>query len=229
MDDVRIRSVTYPGTLDQFDAFMGSLMRMNWVDAHPDNPFRSGCGQWESTKSERLRFTNGIPKSLFEMATDGITHHIIKGVWRVWATSPDGTDNEERMASIRAFEVADHRTEVHFRDEESWYGGSPAEPIGEAFEEFRGYVVGLFPNQPIRQSESPQETPRVPRRPADRRRWKAIWRKVKGEAEKGKSVKAIADWLKTSAVANPNLPCSADTLSDIIRAGEAGLLDDRIT
>lgn len=71
-------------------------------------------------------------------------------------------------------------------------------------------------------ASEPREAPRVPSRGADRRRWRATWRAIEKEVEKGRSTKWIAEWL---AKTHGGLACSPDTLADIIRAGEAGLLD----
>jgi hypothetical protein len=64
--------------------------------------------------------------------------------------------------------------------------------------------------------------PKVPSRPADRRRWESIWRVIKSWVYQGYSPKEIA---KRLAAKRPHLKCHPDTISSIIDAGDAGLLD----
>ena len=64
--------------------------------------------------------------------------------------------------------------------------------------------------------------PRVPGRPADKQKWIQCWRLTKEQWEKGKTYKQIAEWLQRM---HPDLAYSADTLQDIMRAGQAGMLD----
>jgi hypothetical protein len=63
----------------------------------------------------------------------------------------------------------------------------------------------------------------IPRKPAVLARWKATWKKVRRERQKGTPVSKIADWLEKTA---PDLTCSERTLGLIIKAGEAELLED---
>ena len=64
--------------------------------------------------------------------------------------------------------------------------------------------------------------PRMPTRPADVRKWRAIWWKVKPELRRGKRYTELADLFNTDDTLSP----SPDLVADVIRAGEAGLLDD---
>lgn len=69
------------------------------------------------------------------------------------------------------------------------------------------------------------KAPRVPKRGADLRRWRAIWVQVQKQVKKGKPVKSICEWLQRMYSKNqPEWVVSEDTLADIIRAGEASLL-----
>jgi hypothetical protein len=71
------------------------------------------------------------------------------------------------------------------------------------------------------------EPPRVPKRPADLARWKAAWRLINAQRMVGMSQSKIATRLagyKTPGVGF-KLEFSPDTIGDIVRAGEAGLLN----
>jgi len=72
-------------------------------------------------------------------------------------------------------------------------------------------------------SLSSKKEPRVPTRPADRRRWKATWKHIKGLVKQGKSYVEISKWLTDR---HKELACSPDIVADIVRAGEAGVLDN---
>ncbi|HZU07164.1 MAG TPA: hypothetical protein VFB73_14455 [Chloroflexota bacterium] len=74
----------------------------------------------------------------------------------------------------------------------------------------------------VEERDAPAPRVRVPRRLRDRVRWQATWHVVKAQWRQGRRLTAIADWL---ARAHPELRCSADVLADIVRAGEAGVLD----
>lgn len=63
--------------------------------------------------------------------------------------------------------------------------------------------------------------PRVPNRPKDLARWKAIWAAIAGQRRHGKSYAEMLDWLNKM---HPGWQTSEKTLSDICEAGEAGLL-----
>jgi len=66
------------------------------------------------------------------------------------------------------------------------------------------------------------DTIRIPTRPKDLNRWRATWRKIKGQWKQSKSYEEMSTWLGKM---HPNLGCAPETLADIIRAGEAGRLD----
>jgi hypothetical protein len=68
-----------------------------------------------------------------------------------------------------------------------------------------------------------EEKPRVPSRPKDRQRWQAIWLKVQAQWRQGKRYEQMSQWLNKM---HPELNCSPDILADIIRAGEAGRLEE---
>lgn len=68
---------------------------------------------------------------------------------------------------------------------------------------------------------SADNPPRVPKRPADLRRWKAVWMKIKPLAARGASYVAMQTHIRDAEVPD----CSLETITDIVRAGEAGLLD----
>lgn len=63
---------------------------------------------------------------------------------------------------------------------------------------------------------------RMPTKPAVVKRWRETWRSVKGMWNKTQNYQTIKDWNDET---HPALSCSVKTMSDIIRAGEAGLLD----
>ncbi len=66
----------------------------------------------------------------------------------------------------------------------------------------------------------------LPKRNGDRRRWRAAWRLIRPEADKGKPAAQIADWLAKS---HSDWLCNnPETVTAIIKAGYAGLLDDDI-
>ena len=64
---------------------------------------------------------------------------------------------------------------------------------------------------------------RVPRKPAVFNRWKVTWKRVDHRWHQGMNAKEISEWLHK---VSPSIACSPDTLRKIIKAGEAGLLDD---
>lgn len=74
----------------------------------------------------------------------------------------------------------------------------------------------------IRSADEPEKQPRVPDRPADLRKWRAAWVLIESEVQKGKKYEDIAAWLKKM---RPELNYSGRTISDIVSAGEAGLLE----
>lgn len=67
------------------------------------------------------------------------------------------------------------------------------------------------------------KAPRVPSRPADLRKWRKVWQKIRPQVENGVSNPKIADWLCGQP---EHLRYAADTVADIVKAGLAGLLDD---
>ncbi len=79
--------------------------------------------------------------------------------------------------------------------------------------------LGAVGGEAGRESES---NIRVPTRPKDLRRWRTTWKAVKKEWEKSASYSAMSEWLSKMW---PDIACSQETLADIVRAGEAGLLD----
>jgi hypothetical protein len=69
-------------------------------------------------------------------------------------------------------------------------------------------------------------SPRVPGRSADRTKWIATWRAIRGEVEKGNVLpKDLLGHLAKSE-STDHLRWSEDTMRDIIRAGLAGLLEE---
>lgn len=68
------------------------------------------------------------------------------------------------------------------------------------------------------------KTPRVPKQAAVLRKWKAVWKLIKGQVKQGYTNIEIEDWLEKTQ-SNKSLRLSAETLADVIAAGEAGLLD----
>jgi hypothetical protein len=64
---------------------------------------------------------------------------------------------------------------------------------------------------------------RLPKRAAERRKWKAIWTVVERQVVAAKPYEEICEWLQKM---RPHLTCSPDTLADIVRAGEQGLLSE---
>ena len=68
----------------------------------------------------------------------------------------------------------------------------------------------------------PPGTPRVPSRAADLRKWGATWSLVRGQVRNGSSYEAMAAWL---ARLHRDLAYSPQVLADIVRAGQAGLLE----
>jgi hypothetical protein len=68
-----------------------------------------------------------------------------------------------------------------------------------------------------------KDLPRVPSRPGVRRRWRAIWIKIKPLVDEGASSGEIEAWFAGHDV---RLRPSKKTLDRIIAAGQAGLLDE---
>lgn len=89
------------------------------------------------------------------------------------------------------------------------------------------YFEGLFPE--IKQ-QAPSEAgstgdsprPKIPARPSALGRWKAIWRLVAPQWHSGKGYKTLVNWL---AEMHSDLTVGERTLREILKAGEAGLLD----
>jgi hypothetical protein len=63
---------------------------------------------------------------------------------------------------------------------------------------------------------------RVPTKPTHLKHWREIWRTVRGMWNTTQNYTEITNWLNK---AHPSLHCSAELMADIIKAGEAGLLD----
>ena len=64
--------------------------------------------------------------------------------------------------------------------------------------------------------------PRVPTGLKVRSRWRLTWRTVKSEFHRGKDYTEISNWFRRL---HPDHAVSARTMEDIIKAGDAGLLD----
>jgi hypothetical protein len=93
-----------------------------------------------------------------------------------------------------------------------------------------GGLGEVSPSVPTRDQEAdrpsrpPRREPKPPTAPTNPRvwlRWQATWLQVQADAARGKHHTEIAEWLKRHY---PELKCSPDTLTAIIRAGRAGLL-----
>lgn len=90
------------------------------------------------------------------------------------------------------------------------------------------YVAGLPEMQATEDQTSKQHAkaapkkPRVPGRLRDLNKWRACWRKIKPEWKRGKPYYEIRQWLNAQ---DSDLEYSEDVLAEIIKAGEAGLLD----
>jgi len=69
---------------------------------------------------------------------------------------------------------------------------------------------------------APRKQPRVPTRQRDFARWCACWRKIKPKWRLGKNYYEIREWLNAQ---DSDLEFSEDVLAEIIKAGEAGLLE----
>lgn len=63
---------------------------------------------------------------------------------------------------------------------------------------------------------------RIPQKPQVRKRWEVTWKRVKRQWDRDPNYKRISEWLTKM---HRKLACSPETLADIIRAGEAGLLE----
>jgi hypothetical protein len=103
--------------------------------------------------------------------------------------------------------------------------GQPAERIlYELWEKSKPSDAGpssLFHPRALNQTPK-TEGPRIPARLKDLTRWRATWDLIKGEYRRGKDYSYIADWLSRS---HQELKCSPDTIADICRSGDAGLLE----
>ncbi|GAF91345.1 unnamed protein product [marine sediment metagenome] len=94
------------------------------------------------------------------------------------------------------------------------------EAIGETYpgarETINSYLV------PEQETDGGDDKPRVPKRGKDLRRWKNTWRVLKTKEAQLGSYEKISKWLEKM---HRPLAVSPDTVADIIRAGDAGLLD----
>lgn len=70
------------------------------------------------------------------------------------------------------------------------------------------------------------ESVRVPERGVERRKWVRTWALVRRQVEEARPYEEICTWLEKM---HPNLACSPETLADIIKAGEQGLLTGTMT
>lgn len=100
----------------------------------------------------------------------------------------------------------------------------PAANAGAATPSTLALGLQLRPSAPQTPAPPPAEknAPSAPKRPADRRRWMAIWRKIRLLVAEGASNDEVEAWF---AIHDDRLRPSKDVLIHIIRAGEAGLLD----
>lgn len=132
------------------------------------------------------------------------------------ALEEDKKNPSPPKAWIRLTPAPDNSTDVDF------YADKEYQSLFESLvSELVDPVQGLSTGTDEKTSSAPQ--PRVPGRGKDRRRWVATWRAIRPQVERGKAYNEIATWLRKTHPAD--LACSADILADIIRAGEAGLLD----
>ncbi len=95
-----------------------------------------------------------------------------------------------------------------------WLTAEPVELGPLPFQAVRALQERLWPH--------PERMPRVPNRPKDFARWKATWAAAKGMWARGESYESIAGWLYK---VHPELGRASRTLADVLRAGDAGLLD----
>ncbi len=105
-------------------------------------------------------------------------------------------------------------TLTNWRIPAGWLIAEPVELGPLPFRAVRALQERLWPK--------PEHMPRIPNRPKDFARWKATWAAAKGMWARGESYEAIAAWLCKT---RPELARAPRTLADVLRAGEAGLLD----
>lgn len=85
------------------------------------------------------------------------------------------------------------------------------------------HIENYIESERAEKESASQHTPRVPKYAKVKRRWVATWKLVKPRIGSGDwSTIQTIDWLERS---HPRLKVSEEILSDIIRAGEFGLLD----
>jgi len=91
--------------------------------------------------------------------------------------------------------------------------------LGETFD--ARTLSDAQPVEPDTTPTEPEASAYVPSRAADLIRWRATWRRVRGEVEDGKSLAELTAWLQ----AHEGPQYQQDTLRKIIKAGTEGLLD----
>ncbi len=233
-----VRSASFPGTLAHWSALMERLHSQHG-------------GLWTSTTGIQLQFNEyrnidpilalyGDPPQIVDRTPPS------RACWEVCVYVPVVNCRREASpgyARIDAYEQPDH-TVVDFWDgRRPWNDKEHRPQVGPAFTEFCEVVIrAMQPALPVgprknrvvrptatKEKNRAEEEIHLPNRPDDLRRWKAIWGAVKDKVRQGAGRKTICDWLHTThltGLKGCKLTCSPDTLRKIIRAGEAGLLDD---
>ena len=88
--------------------------------------------------------------------------------------------------------------------------------------------IDAFGSPAIEQEPRPTlpaaKSPRVPVRPRDKQKWRRCWALIKGQWQQCKNYEQISGWLARMHK-EEKLDYSPDIVADIIKAGEAGLLD----
>ena len=134
----------------------------------------------------------------------------------IWAATVEQTAETRRLADATM-------TANYLKDAELRHAGVlPAETTQDAGTASAGG----------RRTNRVGRAPRLPSRLPERRRWIATWAAVRTQWESAKvpttgrgttgTYGRLADWLRRT---KPDLACSAETLRDIIHAGEAGQLE----
>jgi hypothetical protein len=134
-----------------------------------------------------------------------------------------GADEEEGSCSVRLTCLDPNR--------EGWYRAMidflvPDDAAGDAARDVYPLPALPEPGATPAPAQPPQpverDAPHVPKRPADLRRWKAAWQRIKPLVAQGKSNDYIVGWL---ARHDDDLQLSKESIIRIIAAGEESLLD----
>lgn len=67
---------------------------------------------------------------------------------------------------------------------------------------------------------------RLPERKSDLKKWRVLWEKIRDKVEQGWNATDIAKDIQRDPREYKNLPIAQRTLQDVIKAGEAGLLEE---